>query len=218
MAYPSEASRRPQGYYELSRTLTYSAIAVIPLLVLYEVGAWWLNYGSPSGLRNAADVTLKEPFLLLGPYGRDVFVALVLAGIWAIYQFETKPRKVRVVRPYLLLMLAESAIYATLFGGVINFLMAKLLAVPFLAPGLGSLDLPSRFVPAGRWPLRGAGVPGNACLGALSAAAPRWQARTQPRLRCRGAAGAVIFSAYHYIGPMGDAFTLHSFLFRFLAG
>jgi hypothetical protein len=219
MAYPSEASRRPQGYYELSRTLTYSAIAVIPLLVLYEVGAWWLNYGSPSGLRNAADVTLKEPFLLLGPYGRDVFVALVLAGIWAIYQFETKPRKVRVVRPYLLLMLAESAIYATLFGGVINFLMAKLLAVPFLAPGLGSLDLPSRFVLS-----LGAGLYEELVFRVMLVSAlflllhHVGKHGRNPAYVAAALLGAVIFSAYHYIGPMGDAFTLHSFLFRFLAG
>jgi hypothetical protein len=30
--------------------------------------------------------------------------------------------------------------------------------------------------------------------------------------------GAVIFSAFHYIGPYGDAFQLQSFVFRMLSG
>ncbi|NBB73510.1 MAG: CPBP family intramembrane metalloprotease, partial [Bacteroidetes bacterium] len=30
--------------------------------------------------------------------------------------------------------------------------------------------------------------------------------------------GAAIFSAVHYVGPFGDAFTLASFSFRFLFG
>jgi hypothetical protein len=30
--------------------------------------------------------------------------------------------------------------------------------------------------------------------------------------------GALIFSAFHYIGPYGDAFTIQSFVFRALSG
>jgi hypothetical protein len=31
-------------------------------------------------------------------------------------------------------------------------------------------------------------------------------------------AGAVVFSAFHYIGPYGDAWELYSFVFRTIAG
>jgi len=35
---------------------------------------------------------------------------------------------------------------------------------------------------------------------------------------CAVAVGALVFSAFHYVGPMGDTFTVPSFAFRAIAG
>ena len=44
----------------------------------------------------------------------------------------------------------------------------------------------------------------------------RWERRTA--IAVGVIAGAFIFSAFHYIGPYGDAFQLQSFVFRMVAG
>ncbi|HHX39225.1 MAG TPA: CPBP family intramembrane metalloprotease [Armatimonadetes bacterium] len=219
MSQSRNSSRKPQTYYELSRTLTYSAAAVLPLLVLYEVGAWWLNFGSPTGVRNAADVALKEPFMLLGPYGRHAFVGLLFLGIVAIYRFETLPKRIRLIKPYFVLMFAESCVYALLFGGVINFLLGSLFRIPFLAPGMESLDAPARFILS-----LGAGLYEELVFRVILVSAlffflrQGMGARPAPAYIAAAFLGAFLFSGYHYVGSMADAFSLHSFLYRFLAG
>jgi hypothetical protein len=212
-------TRKPQGYFEHSRTLTYSALAVLPLLIFYEAGIWLLNWGSPSGIRNAADVALKEPFLLLGPYGRHLLLATLLVAALAIYRYETQPRRIRIIRSYFPLMLGESMVYAAMFGTVINLILRPLFRVPFLAPGMTSLSLPTRFTLS-----LGAGLYEELMFRVLLVSALflllRYAARWQPMHAYAIAAvlGALLFSGYHYVGAMGDPFTLHTFLYRFEAG
>ena len=218
MSHPRNGSRKPQTYFELSRTLTYSAAAVLPLMVIYEVGAWWLNFGSPSGVRNAADVALKEPFMIFGAYGRHVFVGLLLIGVLAIYYLETIPQRIRLVKPYFIVMLAESAVYALLFGGVINGLM-RAFRPPFLAPGMSSMDLPTKFILS-----LGAGLYEEFVFRVILVSALFFLLRQGANVKAPRAyvaaalLGAALFSGYHYIGSMGDVFTFHSFIYRFLAG
>ncbi|MBI3946717.1 MAG: CPBP family intramembrane metalloprotease [Armatimonadetes bacterium] len=219
MSYPGNGSRRPRGYFQLSRTLTYSAVMVAPLLVLYEVGVLVINGGSPMGLRNAADVALKEPFLLLGPFGRHLLVALLVVGIAAIYRYEAVPRGIRIIKPYLPLMFVESLFYAAGLGAVINMILRPLLQSPLLAPGIGSLDRTSQIVLS-----LGAGLYEELVFRVILVSGIflllRRSSRKHPEQAYIAAAvlGAAIFSGYHYIGPMSDPFQIHSFLYRFVAG
>ena len=71
----------------------------------------------------------------------------------------------------------------------------------------------------GRGDLRGAALPGapggSARLGRPGgcSAGGRWRRASSPPLL-----GALIFSAFHYIGPYGDRLELGSFTFRTIAG
>lgn len=219
MAYPSRSARKPHGYLEMSRTLTYSAVLVMPLLVLYEIGIWWINRGTALAVRNAADVALKEPFLLLGSYGPHAFVILVLLGFLTIYELETKRRRVSIIRPYLGLMLVESALYALLFGAVVNLILRSLLRLLPLAPGMDGFNPLARLVLS-----LGAGLYEELAfrvilVSVLFVLARQWLRWPAPGAYAAAALlGAALFSAYHYLGPMGEAFEVGSFLFRFVAG
>lgn len=211
--------RRPQGYFQLSRSLTYSAVMVAPLLVLYEVGIWVINHEAALGVRNAADLALKEPFWLLGPFGRHLFVALAVLGIASIYHYETVPRQIRLVRPYFLLMVLESLFYAAIFGAVIHLILYPLFHPTFLAPGMARLDRPTLLILS-----LGAGLYEEFLFRVLLVSALFLLLRRLAHLSPEGAyvtaavLGALIFSAYHYIGAMSDPFQVQSFLYRFVAG
>jgi hypothetical protein len=83
-----------------------------------------------------------------------------------------------------------------------------------------SLDAPARFILS-----LGAGLyeelvfPRDPGVGALllPAAGDGGEAGCLPTSP-RSFLGAFLFSGYHYVGSMADAFSLHSFLYRFLAG
>ena len=48
-----------KGYFELTRTHTYSLLFALPLLLLYEVGALYTSQVAGSNLRNGADVAIS---------------------------------------------------------------------------------------------------------------------------------------------------------------
>ncbi|MDH7569844.1 MAG: CPBP family glutamic-type intramembrane protease [Armatimonadota bacterium] len=219
MSFPFGGPRRPTGYYELSRTLTYSVVAVLPLLVLYEAGVWFINLGSPTGVRNAADVALKQPFLLLGPHGPHLFVVgLLLAGL-AIFRYEARPKRIQLVRAYFVLMVAESLIYAFFFGAAVNGVLRALLRPFALAAGMERLDFTARLVLS-----LGAGIYEELVFRVILVSAlflflrPLMRATPAGVYAAAAVLGALLFSGFHYVGPFGDAFQLNSFLYRFVAG
>ena len=121
-------------------------------------------------------------------------------------------------------MLAESLVYAALFGTLVSTLTALVLH-PSLAvvqadmgSAVGRLSLETQLVVS-----LGAGiyeelvfrvllVSGFAFLGALLG----WGRPVAVGIAVVLSAG--IFSAFHYIGPLGDRWTLVSFTFRAIAG
>jgi hypothetical protein len=177
-------------------------------------------------VRNGADVMLKSVFLLLGGrFGLAAFGIVLVGGgalsIWRDY------RRARVIRPsYFGGMAAESLLYAMCFGMVASTLTGLLL------PGLG---LVSNRAPvpgfAVRWSLPtqlmislGAGIYEELLFRVILVSLLVWVARHGfgwPSTRASifaVLAGALIFSAFHYIGPFGDQWTLASFTFRAVAG
>jgi membrane protease YdiL (CAAX protease family) len=117
-------------------------------------------------------------------------------------------------------MLAESTVYAALFGVVVGWLTAMLLGGPrLLALQVGSLDLPTQLVIS-----VGAGIYEELLFRVVLVGALLWAFQRLFRMRRWAAAawavvlGAVIFSAFHYVGALGDRFTLQSFTFRAVAG
>ena len=217
VASPLPATRRT--YWHDARAPRYSLTFAVPLFVLYEVLAAALH-GVSGGVRNGADVMLKAPFIAaFGGRGPLVFVG-VLAAVctWAV----VRDRRKGPMRSSMFgLMMVESVALAAIFGGVIGTLTAKLLG-PLQGVALAQLD--QLGVPGGIMVSLGAGLYEELLFRVILVGALLWGAKrllgwgpvASGSLAIIG--GALIFSAFHYVGAYGDPFTISSFTFRAIAG
>jgi CAAX prenyl protease-like protein len=214
-------------YWREAREPRYSLSFAFPLLVIYEALAITLSHGEVTGVRNGADVLLKSVFLMLG--GRDglaVFGLLLVGGGAALVWRDL--RRSGQVRPgYFVGMLLESSVYALTFGLVAGALTVLLL------PGLSVTwkTLSTEAGAAQQWNLAtqlmislGAGIYEELLFRVLLVSGLVWLARVvfgwagaAGKLFAVGA-GALIFSAFHYVGPYGESLELGSFTFRTVAG
>jgi hypothetical protein len=209
-------------YWRAAREARYGVLFALPLLLLYEVLAFGLTGSAFAGVRNGADVLLKIAFVAFGGrHGLAVFT-LVLVGVGAALVWRDRRRHPGpLARRYFGLMLAESVAYAAVFGTVVSTLTGLLLAPPLAAvqnAGGTELDFGAQLVVS-----LGAGiyeeilfrvllVSGLVALGT----ALKW--RRGVAVAFGVIAGALVFSAFHYVGPLGDRLELASFTFRAIAG
>lgn len=213
------------GYWRASRAPRYSLTFALPLLLLYELLAFTLSGDAIAGVRNGADVLLKSLFIGLG--GRNgllAFGALLLGTGVALVWRDLRRGGGLELRVFGLMAL-EAALYALAFGLVVGTLTALLLgalvtpAPAALALEGGRLGLSTQLMIS-----LGAGIYEELLFRVLLVGALAWLARRvfgwQPWLAGTFATvvGALVFSAFHYIGPYGDPLELPSFTFRALAG
>jgi len=207
-------------YLSLTRSYSYSLLFALPLLLLYEAGAIFIARGETIAIRNGADVMLRS-VLTLGGVNGSVAVTGVLVGVAIVLiVLERRRRSVPLRAAPFLGMLGESVAYALLLGVVVGT--------------------------ATQWILRGVSIDlqmGGASMGLVDGIVLSIGAGVYEEIIFRvvlvgglfalfrasgleaGRAGlfsvlvaALLFSAFHYIGPYGDVVELSSFLFRFLAG
>jgi len=218
------------SYFDISRAPRYSVVFALPLLLAYEaLAAAIAGPRSESQIRNGADVLLKEVFVAAaGRNGPLIFIASVIAiGIWFVAR-DIK-RTGQSIRPVVFGgMLAESIALAAVFGVVIGTITTRV---------LGSLHVMAMIAGAGAgrpiaqmsWTTRlmlslGAGLYEELLFRVLLVSALAALARVVFGFGVKGAGvfatlvGALIFSAFHYIGPFGDPFRLTSFTFRAISG
>lgn len=214
----------PPSYWAASRAPRYSLLLALPLLVLYELLAAFLARPD-GGVRNAADVLVKAPFVALaGARGPVVFAAVVVvvcvALVWRDLRRAGGPLRGRVFA----LMLAESAALAVLCGLVVSVATAQLLGAfdPRLAAQEGAIAQ-AGFATRVMLSL-GAGLYEELVFRVLLVTGLAAGARRLLGARAVAAGafavvvGALLFSAVHYVGAYGDAFTAQSFVFRTIAG
>lgn len=230
---PTASPRRGgrAGYFASARAPRYSVLFALPLLLIYEGLALALSDRHGSGLRNGADVMLTSLAAAVG--GRNgpmvLMGAIILLGAWLVWR-DRRRAGGRLEPRIFALMFAESVVLALAFGIVIGTVTAQLLGAMHLlaiqggggAGGAGTLERAA-------WPVRlmlsmGAGLYEELFFRVLLVGALGAGARTILGFGRRGAGilavtvGALVFSAFHYIGPYGDAFTLTSFTFRTISG
>ncbi len=208
------------AYWREARAPRYSLLFALPLLLAYEALAALLSHDAYAGVRNGADVLLKSVFVWLG--GRNGLVAfgVLLVGVGAVLVWRDA-RKGGGIRPAVFpLMLAESVAWALAFGWVASVLTSLLLRGVPLAAGLAArMDLPTQLMIS-----LGAGIYEELLFRVLLVAGLAALARRVLRVGEVGAGalatlvGALVFSAFHYIGPLGDRLELGSFTFRAVAG
>jgi hypothetical protein len=188
------------------------------LLLAYEVLARLIS--GETGIRNGADVLLKSLFVLLGGrHGLTVF-AILLFGTGLFLVVRDWKRSGPPTSRYFLGMTVESVAYAFVFGVVTSTLTSLLLNGPrfLMIPGT-ALSLPAQLMVS-----LGAGIYEEllfrvilvGALARLATAGFGW--RPLPAGAFATVLGALVFSAFHYIGPLGDTLELGSFVFRTVAG
>jgi hypothetical protein len=195
------------------------------LLIAYQGLATVLPRSTTGGMRNGADVLLQQAFFAV--FGRFEPIAFAVAVIGpAIWLVARDLRSGGTLVPTVFVgMLAESCVLAAAFGTIIGTLTANILHLHMaIVAGGGGGALAHSTVATRLMLALGAGIYEELLfrvilVSGIAALAERlfgWG---------RGAAGTVavvmsatIFSAFHYIGPYGDALRLDSFLFRLLGG
>ena len=209
-------------YFEATRRPTYSLLFALPLLLLYEVGATFLT-GSQAGLRNGADVLLRTLLATGGLHG-----TLALTGVLALIAIvlivrDRRKSKQKLEGGYFGGMMAESVVYALLFGFVVSALTSMLLGgAARLAAGdggaMGGLPLFDAVVLS-----LGAGIYEELLfrvllVGGLLALFGALGASRRTAGISAAVVAALLFSAFHYVGPYAYPLELQSFTFRFVAG
>jgi hypothetical protein len=216
-------------YWRAARQPRYSITFAFPLLVAYEALAFGLSHDALAGVRNGADVMLKSVFVLLG--GRDGLLAFgaLLVGTGAVLVWRDRRRSGPIEGRVFVLMAVESVVYALLFGLVVGTLTGLLLrgldtawhVAPAAARGsaAGGLGLATQLMVS-----LGAGIYEELLFRVLLVGTLAWMGRRilgwgpVPAGVLATVLGALIFSAFHYIGPYGDRLELGSFAFRAIAG
>jgi hypothetical protein len=214
-------------YWIETRAPRYSLSFAFPLLMLYEALALLLSEADAAGVRNGADVLLKSLFVGLGGReGLTVFGLLLVGGGASLVWRDV--RRSGGIRPrYFILMAGEAVSYALVFGFVASAL--TLLLIPTLAaiasmidgvPGFAiDLSLPTQLMIS-----LGAGIYEELLfrvllvsgLALLATRLFRWTGLRADLFAI--VLGALLFAAFHYIGPYGEPLALTSFTFRTVAG
>ena len=209
MASAVRGQARP--YWALSRSHRYSLLFALPLLLFYELLEAISPVRAQGGvIRNGADVVLTSLFtFLLGPRGPLVFMALVIGvSLWLI----RRDRSAGPLRPGMFVaMCGESVILALTMR-----LLGPLRALAAGA-GIGGTVLERLTLSIG------AGLYEELLFRVVIVAllANGFRALGIGRFAAGAVAtvlGALLFSAFHYIGPLGEPLKLESFVFRAIAG
>jgi hypothetical protein len=209
------------AYFSATRTPRYSLLFALPLLLLYEALAFALSHSAITGIRNGADVLLKSAFVALGGRNGLIVFGALLLGLGGVLVWRDRRRGGALKPRWFLWMGLESLAYAAVFGlvtGTLTGLLlrgaASLAVGPFERLGLATQLMVSL----------GAGIYEELLFRVLLVGGLAWAFRRALGLAAPAAGvaatllGALVFSAFHYIGPYGDAFRLSSFVFRTIAG
>ena len=223
------------SYWALARTPRHALVFALPLLLAYEALAALLGEITGLGVRNGADVWLKAPFaLLFGARGPVLFGALMVGGAAVVVWRDVRRARDGVQGRVLAGMLAESVVMAVVCAIVVGAATAQLLralpgvatVAPALAPALAAPDggLDAMGAPARLMIALGAGLYEELLFRVVLVGALLVVARRALGLAPAGAGtlavvlGALVFSAFHHIGPFGEPFTVSAFGFRAIAG
>jgi hypothetical protein len=172
-------------------------------------------------------VLLKSAFVAAaGPHGPTIFMAIVLAAAVFLIVRDRRRNRAPLQGRVFLLMLGESVGLALLLGIVVGTITAQLLGFAGLSAALAAqgaaverLDVATRLMLS-----LGAGLYEELLFRVLLVAALAkggelvlgWSRRAAGTLAV--VAGALLFSAFHYVGPYGEPLELASFTYRAIAG
>jgi len=211
------------GYFEISRSGTYGFLAALPLFVLYESLILFVNGDSVSQVRVGADLWIKQALAALG--GTGIFaLGLLVLGVGTFVFIKERKVDTPIRARYFGLILAESTVYSI----VVALLVSAMVGLMFsIAPSVSSAIIQDASEKLGSGMMVvlsiGAGLYEELIFRVVLVGGLFWMLRSvmgkkNSAYLAAAIIGALIFSGVHYIGALGDTFTLASFTFRFLFG
>jgi hypothetical protein len=219
-----ERSAEAGSYWQVSKSPLTSLVFTLPLVMAYEGGVLLLGRGSP---RNGADVWLRHLLDMLG-FGQYFLLPLLMVVGLLAWQHLAGDRW-RFSPAVLPGMAAECLLWAVVLIGIARLqqslwpLAVGGLQVDGLRFDALQFGVPDRGAFARLVGYCGAGLYEEVLFRLLLLPIAVW---TLGRLGCGPVASGVwalvlssaLFSAAHYVGPLGDTFSIYSFVFRAVAG
>jgi membrane protease YdiL (CAAX protease family) len=205
-----------KAYFTNTRSLLYSYLCSLPLLVIYEVLINYTQPGRGPSVRLAVDIWFMRLVSFVGYPALDIILILAaLAGLYVLFKERSKLPHLKLV--YFLGLAIEAFVYAVALMFLLSAFVGILLQI--VPPGsVSQLPLLERIalsVGAGLYEelfFRVLLVTGFIYLFKLLFD-QKWVIYTVAIL-----SASCIFSLVHYLGALGDPFTLRSFVFRLLFG
>lgn len=204
-------------YFSDTKNLLYSFLISLPLFLAYELLILISQPESSQIVRISVDSWFKSVFSLFGVNTVSITLLIVaLFGMFILYKERERLHELRF--KYFPVMIGESAIYAVLVTLVATFFVSAVFAISANDP-ISSLTGLQKFALS-----LGAGLYEELFFRVILVSVlvlvfqkvfnnKNWAAITAAIIL-----SAFLFSMVHYVGSMGDPFTLSSFTYRFVFG
>ena len=201
------------NYWRYSRSAYYSAVAALPLLVIYEI-LIVLSQSRYWGIRNAADVWIRTFLMAFDLQAQHITFVLIGISLALIPIAKSRARGIKLKANYFALMFAECLAFSLVLGVVLQSIL-RLGGLSSGGPGSGLMQNLALSVGAGLFEeIIFRVILLNLLFLLLS-----------PLLKKKVVTAVVsvllasfLFSLSHYVGTMADTWQLYSFMFRWTAG
>jgi len=190
--------------------------------VAYELLILVANAGQSQAIRVGADVWIKQTLAAMGA-GGHLMLGVTVAVLGLLIVLTERKRAVKLRPSWFGLLILESTVYAIVVA------VGIMLVLSLIFTQTARVDIPVRLFDSwNEWFLHlalsiGAGLYEELVfrvilVGLLFAGMRAVLEKPSTAYIVSALVGAAIFSAVHHIGPLGDAWNLGVFFFRFLFG
>ena len=201
------------NYWRFSRSVYYSVVAALPLLVVYEILVI-LTQSRYWGIRNAADMWIRTFLMAFDLRAQDLTFVMIGIAFALILPAKTRSSGVKLKANYFLLMFAEAFAYSLVLGVALQYIL-RLSGLTAGGPGNGALQNFALSLGAGLFEEIIFRVLLLNLLFFLLSYVFKSKVTTAV---ISVLAASFLFSWSHYIGSMADSWQLYSFMFRWIAG
>ncbi len=206
------------SYLKQTSTLTYSFLICLPLFVIYEALILISQPETDAVIRLSADIWIRQILF----YFHDntlllSFIILVVLG--GVIFYRERKKEISYHPRFFGLMIAESVVWAVLLAFLVSGFTGMLFSLTASSGGLEGAGITRLQMLALSI---GAGLYEELVFRVIIVYALLWLFKLfveeKPAVILAVLLAAVLFSAVHYTGSLGDTFTWPSFVFRMLFG
>ncbi|MFO7847923.1 MAG: CPBP family glutamic-type intramembrane protease [Balneolaceae bacterium] len=203
-------------YFSQTRSLTYSYFFSLPLFLLYESLIRISNIGTVQPVRISVDIWFQQLFAFAGLDALTAALGIAFL-VGAVILFRQRDRLPSLKPRYFLYLLLESAVYAIVFSTLITNFLDLILQMDISqnSASLSKIQLFALSLGAGLYEELFFRV---ILVSVLFILLIRFFDNKNVAYVYSAIIAAVIFSGVHYVGAFADAWSLNSFLYRFIFG